>query len=134
MVFNFHGTRSTLQKGTDTRLAFIILYEMLQEYCTGVKLFMDVGGAKLTLPSAKAKHELQRVNDPSDADGWISNLEFDGFDKAKRAKMYELFGELDQCTWKAKPKIENLGGLGQELGLRQLRIWRVTQAIDLAGV
>jgi hypothetical protein len=103
----FTGPVRHYKRGTDTQLALIILYEMLQEYCTGVKLFMDVGGAKLTMPSAKAKHELQGVDDPSAAGGWISNLEFDGFDKAKRAKMYELFGELDQRTWNRRPKIAN---------------------------
>jgi hypothetical protein len=103
----FGGPARHYRKGTDTQLALIMLYEMLQEYCSGVELFLICGGPRVSVPTAKARHELQGVDDPKDADGWITKLEFDGFDQAKRAKMYELFKELDPRTWNRRPKIEN---------------------------
>jgi hypothetical protein len=101
------GPARHYKKGTDTQFALVILYEMLREYCTGVKLYAGLGGAKLSTTTAEARHELQGVNGPSDADGWITNLEFDGFDRAKREAMYKLFDKLDPRTWKRKPKIAN---------------------------
>jgi hypothetical protein len=102
------GPAKHYRQGRDSELAYIMLYDMMREYCKSVKLVLK-GPVEIPMPIAKARHELVGANKPSDVHGYISSIEFVSLDRAKREKMYGFFdelNELDNRVWgKSRPRI-----------------------------